>query len=193
MALRSAKPKPADQLTPEEAEVELARMATEIAEHDRRYHQEDAPTISDAEYDALRQRNAAIEKRFPDLVRADSPSKQRRREAVRTLQESPPQRARCCRSAMPSRTRTWSNSSAASAASSGLSADARDALTAEPKIDGLSCVASLRAGRACARRDARRRGRRRGRDGQHPHRSVKSRSGCRKACRRSSRCAARST
>jgi DNA ligase (NAD+) len=65
----------ADKLTPKQAAVELARLAAEIAEHDRRYYQLAAPTISDAEYDALRQRNAAIEARFPDLVRPDSPSK----------------------------------------------------------------------------------------------------------------------
>ncbi|PVB61752.1 NAD-dependent DNA ligase LigA [Labrenzia sp. 011] len=63
-----------DDLTREEALVELKRLAAEIAEHDRRYHQEDAPTISDADYDALRRRNAEIEARFPDLVLADSPS-----------------------------------------------------------------------------------------------------------------------
>ncbi|MFU0503097.1 NAD-dependent DNA ligase LigA [Pseudaminobacter sp. NGMCC 1.201702] len=63
-----------DLLTPQEAEAELARLAQEIAAHDRRYHGEDAPTISDAEYDALRLRNAAIEARFPELMRADSPS-----------------------------------------------------------------------------------------------------------------------
>ena len=61
-------------LTAEEAEVELQRLAREIAEHDARYHGQDAPTISDAEYDALRQRNTAIEKRFPALVREDSPN-----------------------------------------------------------------------------------------------------------------------
>ena len=67
--------KPVEQLTEKEAAAELARLAEEIAGHDRRYHAEDAPTISDADYDALRRRNLAIEQRFPDLVRDDSPSK----------------------------------------------------------------------------------------------------------------------
>ncbi|RUM99777.1 NAD-dependent DNA ligase LigA [Pseudaminobacter arsenicus] len=66
--------KPVEDLTEAEAQAELARLAQEIAEHDRRYHGEDDPIISDAEYDALRLRNAAIEARFPELVRADSPS-----------------------------------------------------------------------------------------------------------------------
>jgi len=62
-------------LTPEEAAAELASLASEIAAHDRRYFEEDAPTVSDAAYDALRQRNALIEARFPELIRADSPSR----------------------------------------------------------------------------------------------------------------------
>ncbi|MGB3898513.1 MAG: NAD-dependent DNA ligase LigA [Mesorhizobium sp.] len=63
-----------DSLTIEQAAAELERLAKEIAGHDRRYYAEDAPTVSDAEYDALRIRNAEIEARFPELVRADSPS-----------------------------------------------------------------------------------------------------------------------
>jgi DNA ligase (NAD+) len=62
-------------LTPAQAKAELKRLAAAIAEHDRRYYQDDAPTISDAGYDALRQRNQAIEDRFPALVRKDSPAR----------------------------------------------------------------------------------------------------------------------
>lgn len=65
-----------DALTPDQAAVELKRLASEIAEHDRRYHQEDAPSISDADYDALRRRNSAIEERFPALAVEDGPSTQ---------------------------------------------------------------------------------------------------------------------
>ena len=63
-----------EELTEEEAAVELERLAADIAHHDRLYNTEDAPEITDAEYDALRQRNAAIEARFPSLIRPDSPS-----------------------------------------------------------------------------------------------------------------------
>jgi DNA ligase (NAD+) len=63
-----------DALTESEAKRELSRLAKEIARHDRLYYQRSAPEVSDATYDALRQRNQAIEQRFPSLVRADSPS-----------------------------------------------------------------------------------------------------------------------
>ena len=62
-------------MTEAEAAQELAALAAEIARHDRAYHERDAPLITDAEYDALRRRNAAIEADFPHLVRPDSPSR----------------------------------------------------------------------------------------------------------------------
>ncbi len=75
MALHALRDIPVEDLTEFDAYAELAALAKEIAEHDTRYYQNDAPTISDGDYDILRLRNTAIEEKFPHLKRKDSPSK----------------------------------------------------------------------------------------------------------------------
>jgi DNA ligase (NAD+) len=72
MPRRDKNETPVEDLTEKQAKAEHARLAVEIAEHDRRYYQEDAPTVSDAEYDRLRQRYAATEARFPQLRTLES-------------------------------------------------------------------------------------------------------------------------
>src|SRR5580700_161104 len=74
---KTAQPKsPPDvaDLTKAQAKVEHKRLTLEIERHDRAYYQEDAPKISDAEYDGLRRRFNAIEARFPEFVTSESPS-----------------------------------------------------------------------------------------------------------------------
>jgi DNA ligase (NAD+) len=134
-------PKPVDALSEDEARAELDRLAKEIAEHDRRYHQEDAPTISDADYDALRQRNAAIEARFPELARPDSPSTK--------VGAKPAGRFKKVRHTVPmlSLGNAFSDEDVIEFLARvrrflGLKAEHEVTLAAEPKIDGLS--ASLR-------------------------------------------------
>jgi len=61
-----------DALSEKQARAEHARLHAEISEHDRHYYQDDAPTVTDAEYDALRKRYGAIEQRFPDLRTLES-------------------------------------------------------------------------------------------------------------------------
>src|ERR1700676_2242562 len=73
-AAKKITPPDVDTLTKAEAKVEHKRLTLELERHDKAYYQEDAPKISDAEYDALRKRFNAIEARFPEFVTSDSPS-----------------------------------------------------------------------------------------------------------------------
>jgi DNA ligase (NAD+) len=134
-----------EKLSDAQAKAELERLAAEIGGHDRRYYQEDAPTVSDAVYDALRRRNEEIEARFPALVRPDSPS--------RRVGAQPSQKFAKVRHAVPmlslgnalsdeevvefvDRVRRFLR----------LPEDERIAFTAEPKIDGLSCSLTYEGG-----------------------------------------------
>jgi DNA ligase (NAD+) len=135
----SRAPRPIDQLTEAEAVEELTRLADDITQHDIRYYQQDAPAISDAEYDALKQRNAAVEARFPHLVRENSPSL--RVGAARAEQFAPVEHG----VPMLSLDNAFSDEDAAefdARVRRFLRLDEEVAYTAEPKIDGLS--ASLR-------------------------------------------------
>lgn len=126
---------PTDKLTQEQAAGELQRLAKLIAEHDKRYYQQDAPTVSDAEYDALRQRNNEIEARFPELIRKDSPSKR--------VGAAPTGRFKKVRHAVPmlSLDNAFSDEEVTEFVGRVvrfLKLDEPPAFTAEAKIDGLS-------------------------------------------------------
>lgn len=124
--------------TDSDAAAELERLATEIARHNRLYHTEDMPEISDAEFDALVRRNQAIEAAFPHLIRSDSPSFR--------VGAAPSEHLAKVPHAVP----MFSLDNAFSDEEVGeflarirrflmLPEDAELAITAEPKIDGLSC------------------------------------------------------
>jgi DNA ligase (NAD+) len=128
----------AGKLTEAEAAERLAWLADEIARHDRLYHDQDEPEISDADYDALVRENAALEAQFPKLVRADSPSKR--------LGAAPTSALAKVAHARPML--SLENAFSADAVEEfvarirrflSLGAAEPVAMTAEPKIDGLSC------------------------------------------------------
>ena len=128
------------------AAAELEALAAEIARHNRLYHTEDAPEISDADYDALVRRNAAIESTFPQLIRADSPSAQVGAAPAGHLAKVPHARA------MLSLDNAFSADEVAEFVARvrrflKLPDEESVALTAEPKIDGLSCSLRYENGR----------------------------------------------
>jgi DNA ligase (NAD+) len=125
---------------------ELARLAAEIARHNALYHTDDAPEISDADYDALVRRNAELEARHPELVRADSPSRLVGAAPSGHLAKAPHARAMLSLDnafadeevvEFVARVRRFLN----------LAVDEPVVLTAEPKIDGLSCSLRYERGR----------------------------------------------
>ncbi|HEY1561927.1 MAG TPA: NAD-dependent DNA ligase LigA [Caulobacteraceae bacterium] len=133
------------ELTEDEAAAELEQLASELAKHDALYFQDDAPSISDADYDAMKRRNLDIEARFPALIRPDSPS--RKVGAARALAFSPVTHG----VPMLSLDNAFSDAEA-------VEFDARVrrflrlgeepvAYTAEPKIDGLSASIRYEGGR----------------------------------------------
>nr|WP_295886230.1 NAD-dependent DNA ligase LigA [uncultured Devosia sp.] len=129
--------KPVEDLTADEAEAELARLAEAIAAADIAYHQKDAPDITDAEYDGMRRRNDAIELAFPDLVRADSPGL--------SVGAPPAEGFAKIRHAVPmlSLAKAYTDEDVVDFLERGKRFFQKDeglelAFTAEPKIDGLS-------------------------------------------------------
>ena len=138
--------KAVETLSRDDAEAELERLAREVAEHDERYHRDDAPSISDAAYDELRQRNEAIEQRFPDLIRSDSPSNR--------VGATPAEKFDKVTHSVPmlSLGNAFSDEDVAEFRERiqrflGLPEDEPVVLTAEPKIDGLSATLRYENGR----------------------------------------------
>ena len=139
MMAKSKKVTPPDvaTLTKAQAKVELKRLALEIESHDKHYYQDDAPKISDADYDALRKRVNAIEARFPELVTSESPSQK--------IGAQPSGRFAKVQHAVPmlSLGNAFSDEDVADFVDRirrflKLDADEIPAIVAEPKIDGLS-------------------------------------------------------
>lgn len=126
-----------ENLTEDQARAELQRLAEEIAHHDALYHGKDAPEITDADYDALKRRNDAIEEQFPQLVRTDSPSQRVGAAPAGIFAQVVHARP------MLSLDNTFSDEDVQDFVGSvyrflGQIPDGSIAFTAEPKIDGLS-------------------------------------------------------
>ncbi|MBO9630110.1 MAG: NAD-dependent DNA ligase LigA [Shinella sp.] len=137
---------PVETLTEDEAAAELAFLAAEIARNDELYHGQDAPEISDADYDALKRRNEEIEARFPALVRDDSPSRRVGSAPLATFAPITHSRP------MLSLDNTFSDEDVRDFVASvyrflGRLPDDSIAFTAEPKIDGLSMSIRYENGR----------------------------------------------
>ncbi|ABE62115.1 DNA ligase, NAD-dependent [Nitrobacter hamburgensis X14] len=137
MAAKPKTPPPVDSLTRAQAKIEHKRLALEIETHNERYYQKDAPTVSDAAYDALRQRLEAIEARFPDLITANSPTQ--------TVGAAPARGFAKVQHAVPmlSLGNAFSDEEVAEFVERiqrflKLGPDDIPAIVAEPKIDGLS-------------------------------------------------------
>ncbi len=133
-------------MTRQEAADRLAWLAAEIARHDRLYHDDDAPALSDAGYDALVRENRALEADWPALVRADSPSRK-----IGATPSGPLAKVRHAR-AMTSLDNAFSDIEVTEFVTRvrrflALPAEAQVVLTAEPKIDGLSCSLRYEHGR----------------------------------------------
>ena len=135
-----------EKLTPAKARREHARLGEEIARHDKLYYTEDAPVISDAEYDALRQRYEALEAAFPELASAES--------LTQKIGAAPSEKFAKIRHRVPmlSLGNIFDEAEVAEFSARvrrflGLAPDAPLAITAEPKIDGLSCSLRYEEGR----------------------------------------------
>lgn len=132
------KPTPIEDLSPRRAKLEYSRLADELAEYDRRYYQEDSPAVSDADYDALRQRYEALEKAFPELSSDASLTKK--------VGAAPAEKFAKIKHVVPmlSLGNVFADEEVHEFVARvrrflGFSDEAPLFFTAEPKIDGLSC------------------------------------------------------
>ncbi|MFN4058830.1 MAG: NAD-dependent DNA ligase LigA [Roseinatronobacter sp.] len=137
MTLSATDEIPVAALDTQQARLELARLAELLAQANLAYHRDDAPFLSDADFDALKARNSAIEARFPDLMRPDSPSTQIGAQVAGGFGKIRHARR------MLSLANAFSAEDVADFVSGirrflGLADTAPLAFTAEPKIDGLS-------------------------------------------------------